>query len=160
MANTPGVSTVGTLLGYAVETTAGTKPTTFNLLNRINSIGEIPVETETIDASALEDKVEKSIEGRGSTGGTYDVVVNATNETIEEWETVIEEYEEAKAAGKEMWFEEYYPALEKAFYTKAAPPAKIPKPAADQNGLLTITMTMTIRDYVGPDTAIVPTEKA
>ena len=154
-----GVSTLGSLTGYAVETTAGTKPTTFKLLHRINASDEIAIETETIDASALEDMVERTIAGRGSTGGTFGVTVNVTDETITEWETLISEYEAGKKAGKALWYEEYFPSLSKAFFTKVEPPTVIPKPAREQNGLLTVTMTLTINEYVGPDTAIVPTDQ-
>ena len=153
-----GISTLGSLTGYAVETTAGVKPTTFKMLHRINASDEIAIETETIDASALEDMIERTIAGRGSTGGTFGVTVNVTDETIAEWETLIEEYETANTSGKAMWYEEYFPSLSKAFFTKVEPPTIIPKPASEQNGLLTVTMTMTINEYVGPDTAIVPTE--
>ena len=153
-----GISTVGSLTGYAVETTAGAKPTTFKMLHRINASDEIAIETETIDASALEDMIERTIAGRGSTGGTFGVTVNVTDETITEWETLIQEYETAKTAGKAMWYEEYFPSLEKAFFTKIEPPTVIPKPAREQNGLLTVTMTLTINEYVGPDTAVVPTD--
>lgn len=156
--NIAGVSTIGVLVGYAVETTAGTKPTKFKRLHRINGTDEIAIETETIDASALEDKIERTIAGRGTTGGTFGVTVNLTDETIEEWETLIQEYETAKEGGKAMWYEEYFPALTKAFFTKVEPPTIIPKPALEQNGLLTATMTMTINEYIGPDTAIEPTE--
>lgn len=154
-----GVSTVGALTGYGIEETAGTKPTTFKMLHRINSSDEISIDTETIDASALEDEIEKSIAGRGSTGGTFGVTVNLTDETLTEWETLISEYQSAKASGKALWYEEYYPALQKAFFTKVEPPTIIPKPAREQNGLLTVTMTMTINEYVGPDEAVKPTEE-
>lgn len=157
-ANIPGVSTVGALTGYAVEETAGQKPAAFKMLHRINESDEINIDTESIDASALEDTVEKTIEGRGSTGGTFGVTVNVTDETIAEWEAVISEYEAIKGTGKSMWYEEYYPALKKAFFTKIAPPATIPKPARGQNGLLTMNMSLTIHEYVGPDEAIKPTE--
>ena len=153
-----GISTLGSLTGYAVETTAGVKPTTFKMLHRINASDEIAIETETIDASALEDMIERTIAGRGSTGGTFGVTVNVTDETITEWETLIQEYETAKTAGKAMWYEEYFPTLQKAFFTKIEPPTVIPKPAREQNGLLTVTMTLTINEYVGPDTAVVPTD--
>ena len=153
-----GISTLGSLTGYAVETTAGTKPTTFKMLHRINASDEIAIETETIDASALEDMIERTIAGRGSTGGTFGVTVNVTDETITEWETLIQEYETAKTAGKAMWYEEYFPSLKKAFFTKIEPPTVIPKPAREQNGLLTVTMTLTINEYVGPETAVVPTD--
>lgn len=157
-ANVAGISTLGSLTGYAVETTAGTKPTKFKLLHRVNASDEIAIETETIDASALEDMIERTIAGRGSTGGTFGVTVNVTDETIAEWEALIQEYEEAKGTGKAMWYEEYFPSLSKAFFTKIEPPTIIPKPAREQNGLLTVTMTLTINEYVGPDDAVVPSD--
>ncbi len=47
--------------------------TKYTLLHRVSSSDEIAIETETIDASALEDKIERTIAGRGSTGGTFGV---------------------------------------------------------------------------------------
>lgn len=64
-----GISTLGVELSYGVETTAGTKPAAFTKLPRCNSIGGIELDTETIDASALEDYQERTIAGRQSTGG-------------------------------------------------------------------------------------------
>lgn len=153
-----GVSTVGSLTGYAVETIAGEKPTKFIMLHRVNASDAISIDAETIDASALEDEIERTIAGRGSTGGTFNVTVNVTDETIEEWEKLIKAYKTAHASGLSMWYEEYYPSLQKAFFTKIEPPTIIPKPARDQNGLLTVDMALTINKYVGPDTAIKPEE--
>lgn len=51
-----GISTLGITFGYGTETTAGTKPTSFKQLTRINAIGGINIEPEQIDASALEDR--------------------------------------------------------------------------------------------------------
>ena len=57
-----GVSTLGIVLCYAPETTAGVKPTTgWTTLHRINEIGDISLSSETIDASALEDYVERTV---------------------------------------------------------------------------------------------------
>lgn len=53
----------------SVETTAGQKPAAFTTLPRVNEISGIELDTETIDASALEDYQERSIAGRQSTGG-------------------------------------------------------------------------------------------
>ena len=76
-----GLSTLGITFGYGVETTAGTKPSAFSQLTRINSIGGISITPETIDASALEDYQERSISGRQSTGGDWSVTFNLTTET-------------------------------------------------------------------------------
>lgn len=46
---TPGLSTLGVKLGYAVETVAGTKPAAFTWLERCNNIAGIALSTETID---------------------------------------------------------------------------------------------------------------
>ena len=54
-----GLSTLKIRFGWGVETVAGQKPTTFKQLHRINSLGEITIENEQIDASALEDDVSK-----------------------------------------------------------------------------------------------------
>ena len=43
-------------------------PSSFNVLTRINAIGGISLETEQIDASALEDYVTRYIAGRQDTG--------------------------------------------------------------------------------------------
>lgn len=149
-----GLSTIGVLFGYAVETTAGTKPAAFTKLTRINSIGEINLDVEQIDASALEDAITKYISGRADTGGTLDITVNLTAETKTEWETLISAYA-ALTDGKRMWFNTYHKDLG-SFFVVAQPPSKIPQPAFDQNGLLTATFPLTIESYEGLDTGIEP----
>lgn len=62
-----GVSSLGLLLGYAGGT-YDTKPGSFTLLTRINAIGGIALETEQIDASALEDLVTRYVAGRADSG--------------------------------------------------------------------------------------------
>jgi len=149
-----GLSTIGVLFGYGVETTAGTKPASFTKLTRINSIGEINLDVEQIDSSALEDAITKYISGRADTGGTLDVTVNLTPETKTEWETLISAYA-ALTDGKQMWFNTYHKDLG-SFFVVAQPPTKIPQPAFDQNGLLTVTVSLTIESYEGLDTGIEP----
>lgn len=153
----PGMSTLGIRFLYGIETTAGTKPATFTELSRINSIGGIQIDVETIDASALIDKVTKSVAGRGDTGGDFPVSVNITPDTITEWQTLISAYKAAKAEGKQTWFEVYHPDLTSgAFFVVAEPPQEIPMPESGQNELWTVEFTLTINDYKGLDTAVVP----
>lgn len=115
-------------------------------------------DVETIDASALEDEFERTIAGRGSSGGNFAVTVNMTDLTITEWEALISEYKTAKAAGKSVWFETYFPNLSKGIFVVAEPPTLIPAPEVAQNGLLTVEMNMTINEYKGPMTAIKPVD--
>ena len=148
-----GISTLGITLGYGVESTAGTKPSTFTKLNRINAIGGIAISNEQIDASALEDMVSRYVQGRGETGGSFLVTVNATPETIAEWKAVIEAYK-ALTDGKRMWFETIIPGFDESFFVVAQPPTAIPQPEIGQNSLLTIEMNLTIEEYKGMDTKV------
>lgn len=152
----PGVSTLGILFGYGVETTAGTKPTTFKQLTRINSIGGISLDVNTIDASALEDYSSKSVAGRADTGGSFPVTFNLTDDTLTEWQTLITAYN-ALTGGKQMWFTVWSPSLTKAFFVIAQPPQELPMPESNQNELYTCEVNLTIVDYKGMDAAVKPT---
>lgn len=152
-ANIAGVSTLGITFGYGTEDTAGTKPTAFTQLSRINAIGGITIENEQIDASALEDKVSRYIQGRGDTGGSFTVTVNFTSETLAEWQTVLSAYE-ALNGGKRMWFETIIPGFTESFFIVAQPPTAIPAPEIAQNELLTIEMNLTIEEYKGMETSV------
>ena len=145
-----GVSTLGITFGYGVETTAGTKPTAFKQLSRINAIGGINIEPEQIDASALEDLITRYIKGRADTGGSFPVTVNYTDDTAKEWDDLITAYK-ALTGGKRMWFETIVPDITKGFFVIAQPPDAIPQPAIGQNELLTVEMNLTIEEYKGAD---------
>ena len=146
-----GISTLGITFGYGVETTAGTKPSTFSQLHRINNIGGINIENEQIDASAIEDFISRYVQGRGDTGGSFPVSINVTDETMTEWAGVLSDYETAKAAGKRMWFETIIPGFDDAFFVVAQPPTAIPQPEIGQNELLVDEMNLTIEEYKGMD---------
>ena len=149
-----GVSTLGVKFGYGIETTAGTKPTTFKQLTRISAIGGISLETENIDASTLEDLVTRYIAGRQDSGGTWTVTVNLTDETIKEWEDLITASDAAYKESKSTWFQIESPYLNKAFFVTAQVPLKIPVPEFSSNEVLTVEMTLTINEIKGMDTKV------
>jgi hypothetical protein len=153
-----GISTLGVTLSYGVETTAGTKPATFVQLPRVNSISGIELDTETIDASALEDYQERTIAGRQSTGGEWSVTFNLTNETIPLIEAMMEAASEALSENKRTWFQVAAPNLTKAFFVVGQPGTKVPMPDFGQNELLTGDISITIDEYKGLDTKVTPTE--
>lgn len=152
----PGISTLGAKFGYAVETSAGTKPTKFIQLERCNNIAAISLETEQIGASALEDLVTKYVAGRQDTGGTWEVTFNVTDDVTEQLNTMISASQTARESGLMTWFEAWSPYLEKGFFVIAEPPKQIPMPEVAQNELQTVAMTFTINEYKGMDTAIEP----
>ena len=155
----PGISTLGVIFSYGIETTSGTKPTTFTQLPRCNDISEITLETETIDAAALEDMQSRYIAGRQDTGGNWDVTFNLTNETIPLLETMLEESSTGLASNLRTWFQVSSPNMEKAFFVVGQPGTKIPLPAMAQNELLTGAISIAIDEYVGLDTKVEPTEE-
>lgn len=145
--NASGISTLGARLGY------GTAQGTYTFLSRINAIGGVSLETEQIDASALEDYVTKYVAGRQDSGGTLTVTVNLTDSTVTEWEAVITAGANSSVA---LYWEIYFPNLTKAFVIKAYPPTEMPSPEVEQNGLLTVEITLVIDEYIGLATAVAP----
>ena len=148
-----GISTLGITFGYGTEATAGTKPTSFKQLTRINALGGINIEPEQIDASALEDEITRYVKGRADTGGSFAVTVNFTSDTVKEWQDLITAYK-ALSGGKRMWFETIIPGVTNSFFVIAQPPEEIPQPEIGQNELLTVEMNLTIEEYKGLDTSV------
>ena len=148
-----GISTLGITFGYGTEATAGTKPTSFKQLTRINALGGINIEPEQIDASALEDFITRYVKGRADTGGSFPVTVNFTSDTVKEWQDLITAYK-ALSGGKRMWFETIIPGITNSFFVVAQPPEEIPQPEIGQNELLTVEMNLTIEEYKGLDTSV------
>lgn len=153
-----GVSSLGVTFGYGIEDESGKKPTSFKQLHRINSIGGITTEPETIDASALEDYVERTIAGRASTGGSFAVGVNFTPETKAEWKTLISEFKTAQESQKRMWFQTIIPGFDESFFAVAQPPQEIPQPEFGQNNLQLIEFPLSIEEYIGMDAKVAFTE--
>ena len=149
-----GLSTLGITFGYGVESSGGVKPSSFTQLDRINSIGGISMDVEQIDASALEDYQTKYVAGRADTGGTWEVVVNFTDETAEEWEDLITAYNTAQASNLNLWFEVVLPNQSDAFFVIAQPPQQLPMPEIGQNELLTVSISLTVVEYKGWDTKV------
>lgn len=153
----PGLSTLGITLSYGIETTAGVKPTTFKVLERCNDIPEITLDTETIDASALEDYQSRYIAGRQDTGGEWAPVFNITDEVIAQLDEMMTESAEAQKTGLRTWFQIIVPNLTKAFFVVGQPGTKVPLPAMAQNELLTGSISIAIDEYIGLDTKVTPT---
>lgn len=154
-----GLSTLGVKFAYAVETTPGQKPASFIQLERCNQISGIELDTEEIDASALEDYVTRYISGRQDTGGQWNVTFNTTPEVIAQLEAMISAYNagQAESTPKNTWFEVWSPNNDKAFFVVAQPPQVLPMPEFGQNELQTIQVGFTIQEYKGQSTAIEPT---
>lgn len=154
-----GISTLGLQLSYGVETTAGTKPSSFSILTRINSVGGITQDIETIDASALEDTATQYIAGRADTGGSVAISVNITQDTISEWRELINSYNTAHADNRQMWFQLHSAGLgTDSFFWIGEPPQDIPMPESSQNELWVVEIPVSVVDYKGIIAEVKPTE--
>ena len=148
----PGISTLGIKLGYGI---GSSMPASFTLLTRINAIGGISLETEQIDASALEDYVTRYVAGRQDTGGSWPITINITDDTIAEWEALIAAYN-AKGTDEALYLEVWSPYLTKGFFIKAQPPQVLPMSEMAQNELQTVEISLTIEEYLGMSDKVEP----
>ena len=119
------LSTAGMQLMYAVETTKGTRPTTgYKTIPEIKSMPSFNPAPNTIDSTTLaETEYMTYVKGLKDLGGALEYGANLTEDLIDFWDTLMEEYETAVAAGKSMWFAVVHPKLSKATFYIGEPSA-------------------------------------
>lgn len=152
------LSTIGVKFGYAVAATNGTKPTAFVWLESCKNIGGIDLTQETIDVTTLASKIKEYTEGLADTGGAWNTTYGVCDESVEELEDMLSATAEAKAAGKEIWWDVWFPLLSKSFYVIATPGAKIGLPEIGVGAAAEFPVALTINKYHGLDTAVEPTK--
>lgn len=119
----PRVSTAGMSLQYAVETTAGTRPTTgYQIIPEIKSMPSFNPAPATIDSTTLaETEYMTYVQGLKDLGGALEYSANLTNDLIDFWDDLLDAYETATASGKQMWFAVVHPKIEKATFYVGQP---------------------------------------
>jgi hypothetical protein len=137
--------TAGIKLKYAVETTAGTKPTSgLVAIPGISEIPEIGSSPETYETTTLDNLEFKTyIDGLKDTGGALGFTANDTPEFRTAVSTLISAQETALAGGKNVWFfiEVPDPIGETLSFTGKASPLGFG--GASINGVLTTTLYVT-----------------
>ena len=115
-------STAGMLLVYAVETTAGTRPTTgYTKIPEVKSMPSFNPAPETIQSTTLEEtEYHTYVEGLKDLGGALEFGANLTADLISAWETCNTAHDDL-TGGKAMWFAVVHPKLEKAVFFKGDP---------------------------------------
>ena len=147
MADIAGLSTLGVKV-YQAESTDGAKVTSadeYTQLTRVNSIGEVSITPENIDASSLEDLTSRFVAGRSTVTDALTITVNATDDTIAEWKAI---------AGKRICVMIDIPGMADAFFVIVEVPAVLPLPSLEQNALLTMAINCTVNNFIGLDTKI------
>lgn len=115
-------STAGMVLMYAVETTAGTRPTTgYTKIPEIKSMPSFNPAPETIDSTTLEETEYRTyVEGLKDLGGALEFTANLTADLITAWEACNDAHD-ALTGDKAMWFAVVHPKLEKAVFFEGDP---------------------------------------
>jgi len=142
------LSTAGIYLAYAVEETAGTRPTAgYTRLTGAKSTPSLNPSPETLETTTLDETEYKTyIDGLKDLGGALEFTFNLTEELITQWSTLMTAYETAKAAGKATWFTIVIPGLTNSFYFTGNPSA-MGLPETSVSSVLEIT------NYITPTNA-------
>lgn len=138
------LSTLGVQLHYAVEASAGTRPTTgYTRIYGIKSTPSLNPAPEAIETTTLDELEYKTyVDGLKDLGGALEFTFNLTEELIEKWDDLMEAYETAKAQNLNTWFAIVVPGLSEAFYFPGNPSA-MGLPETSVNTVLEITNYIT-----------------
>ena len=138
------LSTAGVTVGYATETTAGTRPTTgFTVIPDLKEIPEMNPEPETLETTTLASTEYKTyIEGLKDLGGALSFVANFTSELETAWAALLTAYKTAKTSNKNIWFEVKHPGLTKSVFFTGQPSA-MGLPSMSVNSVLETNLYIT-----------------
>ena len=153
------LSTAGIHLYYAVEKTAGTRPTTksdYTDLVGIKSIPSMNPAPETLETTDLNQTEYKTyIDGLKDLGGALEFTFNLSQDLVTMWGELMEAFEAAKATNKTTWFLIDIPGLEEGLYFPGNP-TSMGIPEAGVSSVLEITNYITPTG--APITAAKPTQ--
>lgn len=138
------LSTAGIMFAYAVETTAGTRPTTgYTRIKGIKSTPDFNPAPDSLETTTLDETEFKTyIDGLKDVGGAVEFTFNLTEEFMDNWETLMTAYETAKVANKATWFTIIIPGLTNAFFFTGNP-SDLGMPETSVNEVLEITAYVT-----------------
>lgn len=147
------VSTAGLTLKYAVEATAGTRPTTgYQQVARFKSIPDLNPAPNTIDVTDLSDlEWKRSIPGLKDAGSAQSFRANNTDAFQTGWAALIAAFNTAQAASGgplAVWFEISHPKLSKSFFF-AGQPSPLGLSAAEVDAVLEVDAYITPNQIVG-----------
>lgn len=146
------LSSAGVLLKYAVESTAGTKPSAFTALPGAVEIPDMNEAPAQLDCTDLSDLIfRRYIPGLKDLGGALAFRFNLTAAFETAWNTLVTAAETAKAASKSTWFEVYIPDFKSFFFTGEPSPLGMTGFGVDE--VLQIDAYITANSVSGWDTS-------
>lgn len=147
------LSTAGVLVKYAVESTAGTRPTTgYTSIPNIKSTPDLNPEPSSIEVTDLSDtEWKRYIDGLKDPGGALSFLANNTSAFQTAWGSLVTAAETGKDTNKATWFEIMIPGLSNSFYF-AGIPSPLGLAGMDVDSVAEINAYVTPNQIVGWDT--------
>lgn len=116
------LSTAGVKIGYGVETTAGTEPTSYTDIGGIKSISDLNPQPNQLDCTPLSElEYKQYIDGLKDISGVITLGANNTNEFQTAWAALVTAASTARSGGKATWFSITIPNMTNAFKFKGIP---------------------------------------
>ena len=110
-------STIGVKIGYAVEATAGTRPTSgITNIPDIKSIPGIELTPSRLDVTNLVDRYRRYISGVMDAGDDIALTGNLTASLKSVWASLVSAASAAWASGKSTWFEISIPGFDSFWF--------------------------------------------
>lgn len=152
------LSTAGIRVGFAHESSSGTKPSSFTNLPNPKSIPDMNPEPNALDITSLNDtEWKRYMEGLKDMGGALGITFGMSQEFYSTWQTMCTTAETNKATGKRLWFVFYVPGLTDSFFM-TVDPSRMGMPAAEVDSVLDVTVNVLPTGEIGWATAINPTD--
>lgn len=152
------LTTIGIRFGFAIESTAGTRPTAFENIVNPKDTPDLSPQPDSLDATSLNDlEFKRYLLGLKDTGGNISFTVAMSEATLNQWNDMCEDSKTAEASGKATWFCLYHPGLSNSFFFKGQP-AKLGFPSSGVNSVWDATVYIAPTGGFDWDTAVNPTD--
>lgn len=119
------LSTAGIKVSWAVEATAGTRPSTgYIQIKGVKSIDEFNPEPNNIDVTPLEEEEwHRYVAGLKDVGGAKQLTVNDYDDFRTSWDQLMTAYNAVKSTGKAVWIQYNVPGItsKPSFFYRAIP---------------------------------------
>lgn len=137
-------TTIGMVLAYAVETVAGTRPTTgYVKIPEVKSGPSFNAAPEQIESTTFDQTKNKTYEPGLRDLSILEFGANYTDALKTAWSTMVSAYNTAVSGGKAMWFAFMHPDLSDCPAWTGTPAADIPWNETSVNSMLETTLYIT-----------------
>lgn len=146
------ISTAGISVSYAVESSAGTRPTAasaYTPISNIYAIGDMNPEPSTYDVTDLSDTVYKRyIAALKDLGGSIAFSAHINQTFVTTWNNICTAAATGRAANKKTWFCIQIPNFTNSFYV-AGMPSELGLPAIDTDAVFEGDVYIAPEDVAG-----------